>query len=307
MPKIHIERFVTINATAKQVFNLLNDFNKWKVWSPWLITDPDAKVSIADDARFYEWEGERVGCGNMKILNEVEDKAIDFDLNFVKPWKSTAKTAFQLVEENGSTKVIWSMDTALPFFMFWMKRMMKSFVGSDYERGLDLLKSYAEEGEVPSKLDFEGISDYEGCQWIGIRTDCFLDNVAAQMQADFSMLRGFGEENKELISGNAFTIYHKWNLMKNKVDYTAALPVTAIPDNFPEQFTSGTLPKAKAYKLKHTGAYHHLGNAWSAGYSMMRNKEFKHQRNIKPFEVYFNNPNDTKSKNLITVLHFPVK
>lgn len=307
MPKINIDRSIFINAPAELVYKSLNDFNKWLHWSPWLITDPAAKVTVADDKKSYEWEGDRVGSGNMKVLNEVENIAIDYELNFVKPWKSTARTAFQLMAENGGTKVTWTMESALPMFMFWMKRMMKAFVGADYERGLDMLKAYVEQGKIPSKLDFEGISDYEGCKWIGIKTGCSLDTVATQMQADYGMLWGYAEENKDLISGNSFTIYNKWSLMKNNVDYIAALPVKSIPKDLPKQFTSGTLPSAQAYKLKHTGDYHHLGNAWSAGYSMMRNKEFKHKGAIKPFEVYLNSPNDTKPKDLVTVVHFPVK
>ncbi|MFK7953009.1 MAG: SRPBCC family protein [Ekhidna sp.] len=307
MPKIHIDRSIEINATPDKVFSALIDFNKWLIWSPWLITDPDADVTIAEDGKSYKWDGERVGSGNMQLINDIENKTVHFELNFLKPWKSIAKTSFSLEEENGVTRVTWSMNSGLPFFMFWMKRMMSAFVGADYERGLDMLKSFVEEGEIASKLDFDGISEFEGCKWIGVKTECSLAIVATQMQADFGMLWGFAEENKSLISGNAFTIYNKWDIVKNKVSYVAALPVHDIPHDIPEQFMSGKRPKSRAYKLKHTGDYHHLGNAWSAGYAMMRNKEFKHNRRIKPFEVYLNNPSDTKPKKLVTVVHFPVK
>ena len=80
MPKIHIDRSIRINATPNSVFQALIDFNKWMIWSPWLITDPDAKVTIAADGKSYEWEGNRVGSGDMKLLNEVDNKVVDLSL-----------------------------------------------------------------------------------------------------------------------------------------------------------------------------------------------------------------------------------
>lgn len=307
MPSLKVERSITINASAQEVYTAINDFNKWIKWSPWLIMDPEAQVDIAEDGNSYSWKGMRVGEGNMKIRSEKKDEQITFDLNFLKPWKSVSSTHFVLSEANGNTEVTWSMNSSLPFFLFWMKKMMSAYVGADYERGLEMLKVFVEEGEINSKLDFEGFSVDEGCQWIGITTACDLAIVGTQMEADYAMIGAFLEENQDLVAGNNFTIYHKWDMVRSRVSYTAAIPVNKVPDNLPQNFTAGGIPSTKVYKLRHTGGYKHLGNAWSAGYAMMRNKEFKHLKKIDPFEVYHNNPKETKDKDLITVLHFPAK
>lgn len=307
MAKIKVVRSILIASSKEKVFKHINDFNRWIEWSPWLLMEAETKVKVADDGKSYNWEGKRVGSGNMKLLKEKENKFILAELNFFKPWKSSATTSIELEENGKETIVTWTMNSSLPFFMFWMRKSMESYVGADYERGLDMLKILVETGSIPSKLNFLGISEYEGCNWIGIKTESSLDTIAAQMQADFGMLWGYANEHQSLIAGNAFTIYHKWDIKKNKLKYTAALPVASLPENLPKQFSNGFLPASKAYKLQHTGSYHYLGNAWATGFAMMRNKEFKYSKSIKPFEVYYNRPMDTEPKDLIAVVHFPVK
>ena len=65
------------------------------------------------------------------------------DLTFLKPCKSQAKVAFYLKEEGASTQVRWTMDSVLPFFLFWMKKSMEAYISQDYGRGLRLLKDFA--------------------------------------------------------------------------------------------------------------------------------------------------------------------
>lgn len=307
MTKLFIERTENITAPLNQVFSKVNDFHEWPKWSPWLIMEPDVKLEIADDGKSYSWEGDRVGSGNMKILEEKENEFIRCELNFLKPWKSSSTTEFRFSHKDANTQVSWNMDGSLPFFMFWMKTSMEAYVGADYERGLAMLKEYAESGELHTKLEFPGTVTFEGLNWIGIETRCSLDVIAAQMEADFGMLRAYGEKHTEHTTGEMLTIYKKWDLVKNQVHYIAAMGVIETPEGLPESFTSGSIPATRATRVNHIGAYRHVGNAWSTGYAMMRNKEFKYNKKVDAFEIYRNNPAVTPEKELLTELHFPCK
>lgn len=307
MPKINVKRSIKINAPAEVVYPAIHDFKKWVEWSPWLLMEPEAKVTFSDDGKSYEWEGDRLGSGNMHRKTESENEHIDFDLNFIKPWKSANKTSLFLNSVDAGTEVTWTMDSSLPFFLFFMKKMMTAFIGADYERGLDMLKAYVEEGEISSKIEFEGQSTIESFKWVGIESSCSMDDMATQMESDYGQIHGFVEENKDIINGVPFTIYKKWDLVKNRVDYVASIPVSEIPTNLDSGFTSGEIPTIKAEIIKHVGAYKHLGNAWSTGYAMMRNKEFKSNKKVYPFEIYLNDPKVTPEKELETMVHFPVK
>jgi len=157
MPIMKIVKSKHINAPIKKVYDIIADLGQWQAWSPWLIMDPNTVVDVKN-RKDYSWEGARTGSGNMQITNEVQNQSVDYDLNFLKPWKSKAKVRMEVQSNNGGTEVTWMMDSTLPWFMFWMKKMMTTYIGMDYDRGLNLLKDYVEDGEVHSKLNFLGES-----------------------------------------------------------------------------------------------------------------------------------------------------
>ncbi len=302
-----VEKSVEIEAPAQKVFDTISDFHHWGAWSPWLITDPKAKVEVREDGKYYEWTGKRTGDGNMTVLKENAPKRVDYDLTFLKPWKSTAKVAFLLAEQDGKTKVTWNMESSLPFFLFWMKKSMTAFVGSDYERGLNMLKEYIEDGSVKSKLNFKGTSQFPGCKYVGIKRDCAISAIGDKMSADFEKIGSYAKELGDQAAGAPFSIYHKWDLVRQQASYTAAIPVKSVPSNLPAEMSSGEIPQTKIHTVQHVGSYQHLGNAWSTLYTMQRGKEFKPVKNIHPFETYDNMPGEVPEEELITNINFAVK
>ncbi len=307
MPAIHISRSKEIEAPVHEVYSKLNDFNHWVKWSPWLIMEPEANVTVSDDAKYYEWNGEKVGEGNMSVTGEQENNWIEYDLNFLKPWKSEAKVKFELSESGEHTEVTWSMDSKLPFFMFWMKKMMEGFVGMDYERGLTMLKDYIEKEEIESTLEPQGESIFPESKYIGVETTCGFDELGEAMMADFGKLEEFMQKHEDIANQQAYSIYHKWQITKGTATYTAAVGVSEFPKDIPSDFVQGTIPETKVYTMRHIGSYDHLGNAWATMMNLSRSKEFKQKRGIHPFEHYISDPKSTEPKDTITDVVFPIK
>lgn len=304
MPKMNVNRSIQIETSVEKVFENISNFNHWKVWSPWLITDPEATVDVATDGKSYSWKGKRVGEGSMKVTNEKENQWVEYDLEFLKPWKSQAKVKFDLSEGENGVNTKWSMDSKLPFFLFWMKKQMEAYIGMDYERGLSMLKEYAESGRVESELKFKGEVSFTGCKYIGIKTNCEIKNVGNHMEQDYTALF---EKYANQASDKPFSIYHKWDLVNGKMSYTASMPVNEVPTDLPSNFISGQMPSMKVQKVQHIGPYKNIGNAWSALYGMKQNKEIKTIRGQHPFELYHNTPTETPENELITDICFPVK
>ncbi|MBX2816374.1 MAG: SRPBCC family protein [Saprospiraceae bacterium] len=305
MPKMHIDRKIEINAPAEKVRNVLADFHHWQAWSPWLITDPKARVKVRGDGKYYSWEGPRTGDGNMTITGE-SDERIEYDLVFLKPWKSKAKVAFEISPKGEATIVSWLMDSSLPFFMFWMVKSMTAYVSSDYDRGLAMLKEYIEEGNIASKLHFLGESSFEGLQYLGYRTECSMDNMDKAMTADFERLQAYAEAHLDNVAAPPFSIYHTWDMVNRKSVYTAALPVHTIPSSLGNMI-HGSIPPTKVMTVQHVGSYKHLGNAWATLYMMQRGKEFKSVKQIHPFETYENMPGQVPEAELVTNVHFAIR
>lgn len=308
MPKTHVDKSIFIEKNASEIFEKISDFHAWKIWSPWMLAEPSAKVTVREDGKYYEWSGEVVGSGNMTVLSENSPTHLLCDLTFLKPWKSTAKVEFHLKEEGTGTRVHWTMDSSLPFFMFFIKKMMEAFIGSDFARGLNMLKELTEDGKVHSHLDFVGMQNYAGSQYVGIKTECGMNEMGKTMEANFEKLLGYFMDGKqELMNGHPFSIYHKWDLVNGRVSYTSAVPVNSIPQDAPAGTIQGKVPSAKFHVIRHTGTYANAGNPWSVQMAIERAKKFKTNKSIHPMEVYLNSPKNTDPKELITEVWMSAK
>jgi effector-binding domain-containing protein/uncharacterized protein YndB with AHSA1/START domain len=306
MPTFQIAKSITIQASPEKVYSIISDYHHWPVWSPWLITEPGVKIEVKPDGKEYNWQGKRTGSGEMKVLTENGPHRLDMVVHFLKPWKSTSPVWFELKKQGEATEITWGMKGSLPFFMFFLTKVMTAYIGMDYKRGLNMLKDYAETGTVPSKLDFKGVNQYPGNKYIGIKTTCTIETLDTKMGEDFGKLSAWAAQHVNQIAGPGFSIYHAWDVVKDKVVYTAAFPVKEIPSPLPEGFISGSIPAVNVNTIAHIGPYKHLGNAWTTQYMMQRGKEFKHRKGVDPFEVYLNMPGQVPAEQLVTEIHFPV-
>lgn len=306
MPKMNVVRSIHINATPEQIFPKINNLAEWSTWSPWMILEKGVKVEVKDGGKFQSWEGNRIGSGNMRITGEIENKQVDIDLTFLKPYKSKAKVGIMLTGKDSGTTVTWTMDSNLPFFLFWMKKAMSAFIGMDFERGLKLLKDYTEEGKVNSSLDILGKSTFNGAKYIGIKSNCSIDAVGDDMTDKIGQLMAYVHEKGIQPAGEMISVYHKWDVVNRKVGYSVGIivndDVTASAPCY-----VGELPKTTLHTVRHTGDYSNLGNAWTLQQMMSRNKEFKADKKYYPFEIYKNDPAQVAKEELITEVCFGTK
>jgi hypothetical protein len=79
------------------------------------------------------------------------------------------------------------MDGRLPWFMFFMKGMMQTFIGMDYERGLRMVREYIETGTVLSKTEIIGTTAMEGREVMGVRASAPTDDVGPVMRNAFDV------------------------------------------------------------------------------------------------------------------------
>jgi uncharacterized protein YndB with AHSA1/START domain len=145
--EFEVKRDATIASSRATVYALLADFHRWREWSPWEDLDPALSRTYSGPdvgtGAVYEWSGNRkAGAGRMEITDAVEPSTVRIALQFLKPFKSTNTTTFELVERDDATHVTWRMVGPKTF----MTRVMGIFtsmdkvVGKDFEKGLDRLK-----------------------------------------------------------------------------------------------------------------------------------------------------------------------
>jgi len=277
------------------------------IWSPWAILEQEAEVLVASGGKSFSWEGHRIGSGEMKITEEVENQSINADLTFLKPWKSHAKIAYTLIDKKEGTEVVCEMKSRLPLFLFWMKTMMQQMIGMDFDRGLKMLKDLVEKGQVGCKLDLDKNALFKNKKFIGYSTTSELGKMSNVMSEKIPLLKTFIKENNIEASGEMVSIYHKWDMKNMKTTFTTGAFVDFLPSNLPAGMKSVTIESTPVNLVRLTGDYNHLANAWSMQMMMQRNKEFKHNKKQDPFEVYKNSPFNTTNEALITEVMFPIK
>lgn len=307
MPIITVQKSIHVNVSPQAAFDKLMDFNHWSPWSPWTIAEKGVKITVNEDNKHYHWKGDLVGEGEMRIVGSKINESLDIDLTFIKPFKSKAKVGFFFEAEGDGAKLTWTLDNKMPFFMFFMKDLMTNMIGMDFDRGLKMLKEYLEEGEVHSNLDFVGESKLDATTYLGVKTTSTMDGISDAMGRDFSKLYEAVHKGGLEAGDGAFSIYHKFDMKKQVTEYTAAVALNSTPANVPDGFFIAELPAKKTFVVKHTGPYHHIGNAWTAVMMRDRAKKFKKDKNFHPVELYLNSPENTAPKDLITEIHMGMK
>jgi hypothetical protein len=147
----HVERSITINASASEIFPHVNDFHKWETWSPWVKVDPNAQETYegpeAGKGAIFRWKGNNeVGEGSMTIMESQPNEHIKIKLEFLAPMPGAADTDFTFKEENNKTVVTWKMDgrNNLMGKTFCVFMNMDKMIGEKYDEGLAKMKSVVE-------------------------------------------------------------------------------------------------------------------------------------------------------------------
>lgn len=149
--EFRVSRSATMAAPPSAPFEQVNDFHKWKDWSPWDQLDPNMKRTFdgppAGKGAMYAWAGDdKVGEGKMTILESVPGEKVVIKLEFIKPFPSESITEFAFKPESGGTVVTWTMSGKNNFLSkaFTMFMNMDAMIGPDFEKGLASIKAIVE-------------------------------------------------------------------------------------------------------------------------------------------------------------------
>ncbi len=313
--KFDVNKSITIDAPLAKVRELVENFSHWNSWSPWVVVEPDCSVTVTGEpnkpGHSMSWDGEVIGSGK-NTLQSSDTHQIKYDLEFFKPWKSKAKVSFLFEEvdsqtpDNVQTKVTWTMNSSMPFFMFFMIKTMKNWIGMDYDRGLRMLKAMAERGGVNCETINNGIVDYKGFSYIGIQRSVAVADMPAAMAKDFEQLVNDIVVNGQKSAMHWVCIYPKFDMKNMEATYIAAVSDENLADlDLGPDYVTGQIDDARALEIKHNGSYEFLGNAWSMGMMNMQAKKLKGKG--FPFEQYWNSPMEMEPDELRTSIYFPLK
>lgn len=148
-----INREVIINKPIREVFDYIKLLKNQDNFSKWAGMDPDMKKDykgIDGEVGFVSlWESNNkdVGKGEQEILKVIDLERIDFEIRFIKPFKSIS-SAYMITDNvtEHHTKVIWGFSGKMkyPMNLMLLFMNMEKMIGKDFETGLSNLKSLLE-------------------------------------------------------------------------------------------------------------------------------------------------------------------
>ena len=151
MADFSLSRSTRVHAAPERVHALVDDFHEWQTWSPWEGLDPDLDREYSGPEQgvgsSYRWSGNRkAGEGEMTITESTPTSVV-VDLVFLKPFKATNVTRFDLVPAGDATDVTWTMTGSRNAVMSVAgKLFFDRAIAKDFDRGLAGLKARAERG-----------------------------------------------------------------------------------------------------------------------------------------------------------------
>ncbi len=307
MPAYHVERSIVINRPIEHVFDAVTDFSQWSAWSPWLVIDHDAEVTVSDDSNsvgsIYQWEGDFTGIGEIEHVELNRPTSAYQQIRFLKPFKSKADVAFtfeSVDDGNGSqaTKVTWLMDGSVPFFLFFMAKTIPAYIGMDYDRGLRMPKDQIETGKVESRCEVHPNTAICQRRVVGKRLKCSLSEIGDKMGPAFEAVFAAMPEKCDEDDHEVIAVYQSMDIKTGMLECVVGVTLDeSIPA--PGGLDECTVGASNGLMIRHTGAYHHLGNAWSGAHQFAQGKKIKLAK-TPGFEVYQNSPSDTADADLVT-------
>jgi effector-binding domain-containing protein len=311
MPVWNVQKSIEIDAPVSKVYQMVSDYRTWTTWSPWLIAEPQAKVDISDRSNqvgsTYHWSGKVVGEGRLEHLRLETDRLVEDRLDFIRPTKSKSKTGFKFEAIANRTKLVWSIDGNLPWYLFFLTPMIKTMVGMDYQRGLTMIKELAETGRIASSTEVLGIESIPPIRVAGLQAQSSVFNIQQSMEEMLDKLESEYQDQGMPKEGAMVAVYTRFKVKQGIFEYLLG---RAIPDTLliptPSSLKEWKFPQARALHVRHTGSYKHLGNAWSIANQIAKHQKLKLNRSAS-FEIYTNSPHDNPEESLQTDLYLPLR
>lgn len=254
---ITVSRTVMINAPKQAVFEQITNFKNWTNWSPWYKMEPTMKITYSGPdgqvGSSYHWVGEKMGEGEMKLAS-VNGNRADFDLTFIKPFKSTPKSYMMAEDSAGMTKTTWGFNQhfGYPFNAMLLFMNMDEMLGKDFNNGLTNMKQHLESNPLAATggIEIKEV-DYPAHTFVGIRKTVAQAEIGKVAHETYMML---GKALGPKINGPGVGIYYTWDTVKKNTDVMMGFPVADATAAVKGTIVTN-VEASKAYMIVHKGGF----------------------------------------------------
>lgn len=316
---VQVERTTVIDAPRANVFTILNTPRRFNDFSPWAEIDPDTEYTFKGPhsgvgARM-EWSSEEpsVGDGRQEIIESEPPEHIRLRLVFGPEEPATGY--YRLAEAGGGTEVTWGFRAEFGYDLVgrYVGLMLDSWIGTEYEKGLANL---AELVDTLPETDVAGIRpevvtvDAQPLAVLSGETTTANDAISNAMATAFGRLTQYLLDHGMSQAGPPRAITRVWDEENDTWQYTAALPVEAVPERDLQNENATGIRFATGYagpavRLVHEGPYEDTAGVYEKLFPWIELAGLT--VNGDSWETYPNDPADTPEEQLRTEIYVPVE
>lgn len=294
LPKdYNVKRDIVINAPEQTVYKGISTFAMFDQWNPWNKLDSTQKVELTGTdgtvGAKRSWKGnDKVGEGAMTITNLVPNQSVNYQLDFIKPFKSTSQVTMSMEKAEGGYKVTWAMAGKMPYPFNVMSLFgnMDKQIGSDFESGLKTLKELSE--KAPAAAYEVKEIQWPATEALGIRKTVKFPEMSAFFASTFP------EAYKAISSagakpGTPLGIYYKYDEQAMEADMAAAVPYEG-KKVLAKGLSNISIPAQQAYLIDYYGAYDENMKAPYNEMAAFLKKNFNRENPDLVIEQYLSDP-----------------
>ena len=307
-----VERSCIINSPRATIFSYVSDLKNWKKWNSWAVED--SLISIkqynngpTDKVTQLAWEGKECEGNLENIINKINDR-IDQKMNFNG---NSSQSSMYFKDTLKGTKIIWKATVKLGF----INKIRTIFNGAfDDEITSMFEKSLA---NLDRKLDYEvnhynvkldGVSIKPACFYLEQTFTSEFSKVRKNAEIVFNKITKFCKQNKIIISGKPFIIYHNYDTESPYTKISICIPILQqIFITEGSEIMSKKIISYPVVKTTLTGDYAHVDKALEKANNYIKEKRFIKNTLYSHFEVFVIDKSKTNSPSkLITEIYIPI-
>ena len=313
-----VERTRTFHAPQELVYSEVNDYTTWRNWLPWAKSSGDMIIEYGEktsgEGGSFSWRSDEIGEGDMKTIKANPYSEIHQQLRIkTSLGQSVSEVYWEFEKQKDSTLITWGMRGEHSFMeklaFIFHDQSVAEMMSPKFEEGLDNLENQIREKMQSYSINVDGITQHSGGYYMYMATASRITQVQDKIEAIFSDVNTYMEENSIERSGKPFVLYNQWNENQGTAIYSAGYftPAQIItPEDSP--ILSGSRPAQRVLKAPLKGDYSNLKEAWAAAYTYIDENGLIVDEESQAFEVYLTGPNDNANPaKWVTQLYIPLQ
>ncbi|MBK9290307.1 MAG: SRPBCC family protein [Bacteroidetes bacterium] len=212
--EVEISRQISIPAEARQVFRLVNDFENWKLWSPFELDKPEVEARItgpvSGEGSTLVYKSNTAGEGSITIIKSQPYSSIHMMLGMQKGGVAVDEWLFEPTGD--SVLVTWTLklsELSYPFhryFGFFSRSLMTPF----QQKGLEKLRELSMQMPRPLPVD---TLDLEGIKAIvtPVEPDSYSQAQTYNMKA--ALVESYLSKLRIMPADGMLAVYSNWNTL----------------------------------------------------------------------------------------------